>query len=66
MLIKSISEWQSLAKDLAEHGYTLWQWQFDVDSHGGFRARFYCPGKQDIDVMTFDKAVKTAILKYRA
>jgi hypothetical protein len=62
MLIKSITEWDKLAKDLTELGYSLYQWQYDVDGKEGFHSWFM--GKDTVEVVTFSREVKDAILRF--
>jgi hypothetical protein len=64
-IIESIDEWNLLAKDLAELGYTIWQMQFGVDCPEGFHARFLLAGSPDIEVVTHSEEVRDAILEYR-
>lgn len=65
MIINSIEKWDKAAARLSEKGYTMWQSQFAVDHADGYHAWFISTGLPEVEIVTFDKAVHDAILRYK-
>ncbi|HYF75462.1 MAG TPA: hypothetical protein VD757_02640 [Candidatus Nitrosocosmicus sp.] len=51
--------------ELKHKGYKLWQMQFDTDSEFGFHAWFWKEGVDDVEVRTFNREVKDAIIAHK-
>lgn len=49
---------------MRERNYRLWQMQYGYDTQEGFHAWFNKSGKSDVEVVTFNKKVQDAIIKY--
>lgn len=62
--IDTMEQWEILAAAMREKGYKLWQMQYSWDNKEGFHARFWKPEKSDVEVVTFDKAVQDAIVRF--
>jgi hypothetical protein len=65
VLINSIEKWNEAAARLSEKGYTMWQSQFAVDHPEGFYAWFMSQGLPDVEIITRNKEVHDAILRYK-
>lgn len=62
--IDSLDAWLPLSEELSSHGYRLWQMQYGIDRPEGFIARFYSDGMPAVEIVTFDAAVREAVLAY--
>jgi|GEM_PF-907152 len=62
--IDTMEKWNILAGAMIEKGYRLWQMQYDCDLPEGFHAWFCKENKHDVEIVTFNKDVKHAILNY--
>lgn len=65
-IIESIEHWNILAAAMRDKGYTLWQMQYNHVHHEGFHAWFYKSGKDDVEVVTHNRAVEMAIVNYNS
>jgi hypothetical protein len=63
--IKTMEQWGTLAGLLREHGYRLWQWQYDAAASEGFQACFIKSGRPDVRILTRDAKVQAAIVAYK-
>lgn len=64
-LIESIEEWNALASELREDGYSIWQMQYAARQPEGFHVRFWSSGLEDIEVVTHSRDVEKAMVKYK-
>lgn len=62
--IKSLDQWRSLAALLQQHGFRLWQMQFDASRQGGFHAWFAKSGQPDMEIVTRYEVVQAEIEKF--
>lgn len=63
--IETMADWNELAAKLAEHRYSLYQWQYGTDRPEGLIARFWKAAAKDIYVRTFNPAVEKAIINFK-
>jgi hypothetical protein len=66
MIIESLDEWITFAARLFDEEFSLWQMQYHIEHPEGFQARFYAPGRKDIEVITHSAEVHDAILKFKS
>jgi hypothetical protein len=62
--IDTLEKWNILSAVMRERNYRLWQMQYGYDTQEGFHAWFNKSGKSDVEVVTFNKKVQDAIIKY--
>jgi hypothetical protein len=65
-LIETRKQWDELAKLLMKHGYRRWQLEFDYYEPECFHAWFWSSGHAEIEVITYSKDIKQAIMEYRS
>jgi hypothetical protein len=65
MRTESLEQWYNLALTLTEGGYRLFQWQYGAVRPEGLHAWFAASGKADIEVVTHNPEVESAIIKYK-
>lgn len=46
-------------------GYARWITQFGLDRPEGFHAFFWSSGKDDVEIITYDRLVHDAIMVYK-
>lgn len=63
-LIESMDQWSALSAELSKRGYYLWQMQYDIHHPEGFHARFARAGRPDVEIVTRDEKVCSAIVRY--
>ena len=63
--IVALEQWASIATELRETGYSLSQWQYDIDHPEGFHAWFWASGRPQISVMTRAYSVQEAIVRFK-
>lgn len=64
-LIESLDAWLSLAAELREDEYAIWQMQYAANQPEGLHVWFWASDRPDIEIVTHDNAVQKAILKYK-
>ena len=62
--IDTLEKWNILSSAMHERNYYRWQMQYSYDTKEGFHAWFNKSGKSDVEVVTFNKKVQDAIIKY--
>ena len=62
--IDTLEKWNTLSSAMHERSYHLWQMQYGYDTQEGFHAWFNKSGRPDVEVVTFNKKVQDAIIKY--
>jgi hypothetical protein len=60
--VEDMDKWLILKAALIEHGYKLWQTQYDADSPEGYHARFSI-GDKDVEVITHIREIEIDISK---
>ena len=64
-IIDDISKWLIAKAYFRDHGYSLFQFQYDVDEPEGFHAKFINSKHRDIEIVTFDQIVRDEIIGFK-
>lgn len=62
--IEDVSTWKKAKAYFRENGYSLFQFQHDVDEPEGFHAKFINGKHRDIEIVTFDQIVRDEIIGF--
>jgi hypothetical protein len=63
-VVNTIDQWAVLASVLKEKQYRFSAMQYRFDHPEGFHTWFMAKGGKEVEVMTHDKAVQDAIIKF--
>lgn len=64
MTVETLEKWSKVAEILHGMGYTIFQMQYGTDVPEGLHVRFWAATKPDVMVVTHNRAVHEAILRY--
>lgn len=64
--IDSAEKWNILSDAMREKGYKLWQMQYCYNYPEGFHAWFWKAGKEEVEVVTFNKDVQRLIIGFES
>lgn len=62
--IETMEKCNKFLEECRQRGYTVWQMQYRWDEPEGFHAWFYKSGHEDIEVITHNKQIQQAIVKF--
>lgn len=63
--IDNLEQWTRISTRMKAAGYARWITQFGLDREEGFHAFFWSSGKDDVEIITFDRLVRDAIMEYK-
>lgn len=63
--IDNLEQWSRISTRMKAAGYVRWTLQYGLDRPEGFHAFFWSSGKDDVEIITYDRLVHDAIMGYR-
>ena len=62
--VESLEQWHPLDEMLHNHGYRLWQWQYNTKHPEGFHAWFWVTDRPDVEIVTHNDDVCWEIIQF--
>lgn len=64
--VDDLEKWDAAESFLRQSGFSLWQFQYDIDSPHGFHGRFMNEKGWNIEIVTFNESVRDRVIKFNS